>query len=72
MTDSFHIDAEALRGAWQCLSQRWHETLQVWNDPVLRQFEKEFWRPLETEVSATQRELEQLAKSVSQARRAVR
>ncbi|MBS1252572.1 MAG: hypothetical protein MAG451_01613 [Anaerolineales bacterium] len=44
----------------------------VWNDPVRRRFEKEYWMPLERQVQATQREMERLARVISQARRSVK
>lgn len=34
-----------LQAAWQRLAQRWEETEALWNDPVRRRFEKEYWTP---------------------------
>lgn len=60
-----------LNHAWQALRRRWEEIKLVWNDPVRRAFEQEFWTPLEEGTSAAQREMENLAKVIAQARRRV-
>ena len=72
MTENLNIISNELQVSWQRLCQRWHETTQVWDDPVRWQFEKEFWQPLEAQMSATHRELERLANGISQAHRSVR
>ncbi|MFQ5856282.1 MAG: hypothetical protein ACE5LU_11625 [Anaerolineae bacterium] len=61
-----------LQEAFQRLRQRWEETKPLRNDPVRRRFEKEHWTPLERQVQATQREMEQLAQVIAQARRSVK
>jgi hypothetical protein len=58
-----------MKAAWQRVELRWLETCDVWSDSVQRQFQREFWQPLETEVLATQRELAQLAELIAKARR---
>lgn len=72
MTESLSITASELSDSWQRLRERWHQTTQVWDDRVRWQFEREFWQPLEAQVTTTQRELEQLARGISQAHRSVR
>jgi septal ring factor EnvC (AmiA/AmiB activator) len=72
MTESLGNIAAELAEAWQRLNQRWHETTQLWDDRVRWQFEKEFWQPLEAQVTATQRELERLAQGISKAHRSIR
>jgi len=71
MTDGLNMAANQLQEAWQQLCNRWYETTQVWDDPIRRQFEMEFWQPLETQVTATQLELERLANGISKAHRSV-
>ena len=46
--------------SWQQLQQRWQQTIDMWDDSVRYQFERDFWKPLETEITATRRELERL------------
>jgi len=65
------ITAE-LQEAWQRLRQRWQGTTALWNDPMRRQFEREFWQPLEDQTPVTLREMEQLAQVITQAQRSVR
>jgi hypothetical protein len=55
-----NLQKTQLANSWQRLLQKWRETIKVWDDPLSRQFEQEFWQPLETEVAATRRELERL------------
>ncbi|OIO97494.1 MAG: hypothetical protein AUK03_02435 [Anaerolineae bacterium CG2_30_64_16] len=61
-----------LHDAWQRLGQRWEDAKSLWNDPVRWNFEKEHWAPLEGQVQATQREMEQLAQVIAQAQRSVK
>ena len=72
MIESLNIATNELQDSWRRLCQQWHWTMQIWNDRVLRQFEKEFWQPLEVQVTVTQRQLEQLAHVISNAHRNVR
>lgn len=62
-----HLDA-----AWKSLHLRWEKTKKVWNDPVRRDFEKEYWAALEQQIPATQREMERLAQVIAGARRSVK
>ena len=66
------MTSSQLDSAFKTLRQRLEETKALWNDPVSRRFEKEHWIPLETQVQATQREMERLAQVIAQARRAVK
>jgi hypothetical protein len=71
MTESLNIVTNELQDSWRRLCQRWHATTQIWDDRVRRQFEKEFWQPLDAQVTATQRELEQLAHGISKSHHSV-
>jgi hypothetical protein len=57
---------------WKALALRWEETKKVWNDPVYRDFEKEYWDVLERQVRVTQNEMERLAQVIAGARRQVK
>jgi hypothetical protein len=39
---------------------RWEETKESWNDPVSRDFEANFWAPLESQVPLTLRAIDRL------------
>jgi hypothetical protein len=69
---SLNTTAAQLETAWKRLRQRWEDTKTVWNDPVQRHFEKEYWTPLEGQTQATLKELEQLAQVIAQARQKVK
>jgi hypothetical protein len=58
--------------ALKTLRQHWEATSAVWNDLVSRNFEKDYWAPLEGQVQATGREMERLAQVIAQARRSVK
>ncbi len=61
-----------LQEAWQRVHRRWQGTTALWNDPMCRQFEREFWQPLEDQAPATLKEMGRLAEVIAQARRGVR
>ncbi len=61
-----------LQEAWQRLNLRWQETCSLWDDPVRRQFEREFWQPLESQAPATAQEMERLGQIIAQARGSVK
>ena len=61
-----------LDAAWKRLHQRWEDTKAIWNDPVQRHFEKEYWTPLEGQTQATLKEMGQLAQVIAQARQKVK
>jgi hypothetical protein len=47
----------------------WEETQSVWKDSVSREFEAEFWVPLENQVRAVLHAMDQLAPILARARR---
>lgn len=61
-----------LNDSWNRLRIRWEETKVDWDDSVRWDFEEQYWDPVESQVPATLRALEQLAQTISQARRSVR
>lgn len=61
-----------LQAGWQRLAQRWEETKAVWNDPVRRRFEKEYWIPLENQTRTTLKEMERLGQVIAKARQSVK
>ena len=69
---SLRATHDRLRSIWESLQRKWHASRDLWNDPMRRQFEREFWQPLETQMQATLKEMERLAKVVSQTQRNVR
>lgn len=70
--NSLNDTAAELRDAWQRLGQLWDDVKTAWNDPVRWDFERQYWTPLESQVQATQRELERLAQVIAQAQRVVK
>lgn len=69
---SLSMTMSQLDSAWRVLRQRWESTREVWDDKVRRDFEKDYWTELESQVQATQREMERLAQVIDRARRSVR
>jgi hypothetical protein len=63
---------EALGDCWHSLSRQWDATCELWQDPVRRAFEREYWEPLGQDLQATLREAESLAELIAQAQRHVR
>ncbi|MEW6403837.1 MAG: hypothetical protein AB1649_18735, partial [Chloroflexota bacterium] len=61
-----------LDAAWKRLRQRWEDTKAVWNDPVQRHFDKEYWTPLESQTQTTLQEMERLTETIAKARRNVK
>ncbi|MBI3739515.1 MAG: hypothetical protein HY258_10760 [Chloroflexi bacterium] len=61
-----------LDSAFRSLAQRWADTKTVWDDSVQRDFEKEYWEPLEAQIRSTQQEMERLAQVIAQAQRNVK
>lgn len=61
-----------LDSAWKRLDQRWTQTNALWNDPVSRSFEKDYWQPLESQSQAVQKEMERLAQVIAKARQSVK
>jgi hypothetical protein len=68
---NLHQTHDRCAQSWDRLRQQWQQTLPDWQDSVRRQFEHQYWEPLETQVPALLRELEALARVIDQARQAV-
>ncbi len=62
-----HLDS-----AFQSLKRQWQASCALWDDPMRRHFEREFWQDLERVVPATMNEMQKLAEVIAQARRSVR
>lgn len=58
--------------AWNVLSQRWEYTSSLWNDPVSKSFERDYWTTLGSQNRATLKEMQKLAQVIAEARRRVR
>ena len=69
---SVHNAGERLQNNWRALQQQWCTTCDLWNDPVQRHFEREFWQEWEQVVPSTLDAMQHLAEVMSAARRAVR
>ncbi|MEW6230987.1 MAG: hypothetical protein AB1566_01585 [Chloroflexota bacterium] len=63
---------EQLHAAWQALQHQWRASCALWDDPVSRRFEREFWQDFERVVPATMNEMQKLAQVIAQARRNVK
>jgi len=50
-----------LHGALKELRILWQETQAAWNDPVRRDFEKEFWEPFQEQILGELRAVERLS-----------
>lgn len=61
-----------LQGEWRRLQQQWQATCELWDDPVQRQFEREFWQEYERVLLPTLNEMDRLAEVIAQARREVK
>lgn len=64
--------ASNLDAAFTALRTRWEAARAVWNDPVQRAFEREFWAEIEQETRATIRAMESMSQVIAQAERAVK
>lgn len=63
---------ERLSAQLRVLRQRWQETRTLWDDPVARRFEQNYWTPLDTEAYRTLQELDSLAQVLAQAKQHVK
>jgi|Deesub1362B_J571_1020462.scaffolds.fasta_scaffold74138_2 hypothetical protein len=63
---------ERIHSSWQALRGQWRTTCDLWNDPVRRRFEREFWQEFERTVPAAMEQMRRLAEVIAQARREVR
>jgi len=50
-----------LHGALKELRILWEETEAAWNDPVRRDFEKQFWEPFQEQILGALRAVERLS-----------
>jgi hypothetical protein len=57
-----------LYSSWKTLQERWAETDRYWRDAVRRQFEEQYWVPLEPAVLGTLIAVDRLAQVLVQAR----
>lgn len=62
---------EQLAGDWNALSNKWTSTKALWDDRVSRSFEKQYWETLNRCTQETLTEMEQLARTIFEARRKV-
>lgn len=60
-----------LESAERALHQRWEHAKSLWNDPVSRGFETDYFIPIQSQMQATFKEMQQLAQTIDAARRAV-
>ena len=58
--------------ASKMVRKRWDDTKNVWNDPVSRSFEKQYWTPIEDHVQSTIKEMQNLAHVIEEAQCHVR
>ena len=66
------MTSSQIESGCKTLQQRWSDTQSAWTDPVSRAFEQEYLLPLESQVQATQREMERLAQVIAQAKHGVK
>lgn len=69
---SLNTSVESLDAAWRALLSRWEATKAVWNDPVQRDFEGQYWQPLAQQVGATRQQMAHLAEIIAKARQSVK
>ena len=65
---SLSVGSSKLNDAFKELRARWEDTRACWRDEVAQDFEDHQWRPLEIQVQATLRGLDQLAQELARAR----
>jgi hypothetical protein len=58
-----------LNDALKTMRLLWEETKAGWDDPVSREFEERYWRPLENQVVATLRAMDRLGPILARAQR---
>ena len=63
---------ERIHSGWQALQGQWYTTCELWDDPVRRRFEREFWQAFERIVPATIEQMGRLAEVIAQAQREIR
>ena len=65
---SLSVGSSKLNDAFKELRARREDTRASWKDEVAQDFEEHYWRPLEIQVQATLRGLDQLAQELARAR----
>jgi hypothetical protein len=65
---SLSVASSKLNDAFKELCARWEDTRACWKDEVAHDFEDHYWRPLEIQVQAALRGLDQLAQELARAR----
>jgi hypothetical protein len=65
---SLSVGSSKLNDALKELRARWEEARALWQDEVAQDFEDHYWRPLEVQVQATLRGLDQLTQELARAR----
>ncbi len=61
-----------LDNSWKALRLQWQAALTLWDDPVSRHFEREYWQEFERVVPATLDEMQKLAQVIAQAQRSAK
>ncbi len=57
---SLSTGRDKLHSSMKTLRQRWDETRSLWDDLVSQELEETFWAPLESQVPAALRAIDQL------------
>ena len=65
---SLSVGSSKLNDALKELRARWEDTRARWQDEVAQDFEDHCWQPLEIQVQATLRGLDQLSQELARAR----
>jgi len=65
---SLSVGSSKLNDALKELRARWEDTRARWQDEVAQDFEDHYWQPLEIQVQATLRALDQLTQELARAR----
>jgi hypothetical protein len=65
---SLSIGRNKLHNAFDALHEHWHECQTQWADVVRQDFEKNYWEPIEPDVSAVLRAMDRLSLALSQLR----
>jgi len=65
---SLSVGSSKLNDAIKELRAHWEDTHGRWQDDVAQDFEDHYWQPLEIQVQATLRGLDQLSQELARAR----
>jgi hypothetical protein len=68
---SIEYESSRLESSLRTLRQQWRDAQSVWDDPVSRGFERDYFAPLDQQTTAMLSELAKLGEVISQAKRAV-